>query len=104
MTTIIEKDSSGPASLIVVFILILVVCGGVGFAYMNGAFGEKTTVIENNKTVENRTVENKTVVAPEPAPAAPATAPEKPATPPVAPTTPTQAPSTTTTTTTTPAN
>ena len=71
MTTIVEKDSSGPAVLLVLIVILLLVGGGLGFAYMNGAFGEKTTVIENNKTVEN-----KTVVLPAPtAPVAPANAP-----------------------------
>jgi len=72
MTTIVERDSSGPAVLLVFVVILLMVGGGLGFAYMNGAFGEKTTVIENNKTVENRTV-----VLPAPAtPVAPASAPE----------------------------
>jgi hypothetical protein len=72
MTTIVERDSSGPAVLLVLVVILLLVGGGLGFAYMNGAFGEKTTVIENNKTVEN-----KTVVLPAPTvPVAPARAPE----------------------------
>lgn len=72
MTTIVERDSSTSAVLLIFVVLLLVVGGGFGFAYMNGAFGEKTTVIENNKTVEN-----KTVVLPAPAaPVAPARAPD----------------------------
>ncbi len=55
MTTIVEKDSSTSAVLLI-FVIVLLIAGGLGFAYMNGAFGEKTTVIENNKTVENKTV------------------------------------------------
>jgi len=71
MTTIVERDSSGPAVLLIFVVILLLVGGGLGFAYMNGAFGEKTTVIENNKTVEN-----KTVILPVPtAPVAPASAP-----------------------------
>ena len=66
MTTIIERDSSGPAGFLVFVVVLLLLAGGAWFAYTNGAFGGKTTVIENNKTVE---------VA---APAAPASAPEAP--------------------------
>ncbi|MDB4793462.1 hypothetical protein OAG63_00345 [Methylacidiphilales bacterium] len=66
MSTIIERDSSGPASLLVFVVVLLLLAGGAWFAYTNGVFGGKTTVIENNKTVE---------VA---APAAPASAPEAP--------------------------
>ena len=55
MTTIIEKDSSAPAVLLILIIMILFVGGGIGFAYLNGSFGG-TTVIENNKTVESKTV------------------------------------------------
>ena len=76
MTTIVERDSSSSAVLLI-FVVLLLAGGGLGFAYMNGAFGEKTTVIENNKTVED-----KTVVVPIQTPApAPAGAPdsEKPA-------------------------
>ena len=51
MATIIEKDSGGPAALLVTILIIFLIAGGVWFAYANGAFGEKTTVIENNKTV-----------------------------------------------------
>lgn len=70
MTTIVERDSSTSAVLLI-FVVLLLVGGGFGLAYMNGVFGEKTTVIENNKTVEN-----KTVVLPAPAaPVAPAGAP-----------------------------
>ena len=66
MTTIIERDSSGSAGLLVFVVVLLLLAGGAWFAYTNGVFGGKTTVIENNKTVE---------VA---APAAPASAPEAP--------------------------
>ena len=51
MATIIEKDSGGPAALLVTILIIFLIAGGVWFAYANGAFGGKTTVIENNKTV-----------------------------------------------------
>jgi hypothetical protein len=51
MATIIEKDSGGPAALLVTILIILLIAGGVWFAYANGAFGGKTTTIENNKTV-----------------------------------------------------
>ena len=51
MATIIEKDSGGPAALLVTILIIFLIVGGVWFAYANGAFGEKTTVIENNKMV-----------------------------------------------------
>ncbi len=54
MTTIIEKDSSTSAVLLV-FAILLLVAGGLFFAYMNGAFGAHTTVIENHKTTENKT-------------------------------------------------
>ena len=56
MTTIIEKDSSAPAILLTIVFLIVVTAGGLEFADMHGTFGRKTTVIENNKTVENKTV------------------------------------------------
>ena len=72
MTTIIEKDSSAPAFLLVFVVIILLIGGGLGFASMNGFFGERTTVIENNKTVENKTV----VVPVEAPPAAPVKAHE----------------------------
>jgi len=51
MATIIERDSSGPAGLLVVLVVILLMAGGAWFAYTNGVLGTKTTVIENNKTV-----------------------------------------------------
>ena len=71
MTTIVERDSSSSAVVLIFVVVLLLAGGGLGFAYMNGAFGEKTTVIENTKTIEN----NKTVVLPAPAaPAAPASA------------------------------
>ena len=66
MSTIIERDSSGPVGLLVILVVIILMAAGAWFAYTNGVFGGKTTVIENNKTVE---------VA---APAAPASAPETP--------------------------
>ena len=57
MATIIEKDSSTPAVvLIFVVVILLIGGGGLGFGYMNSTFGEKTTVIENNKTIENKTI------------------------------------------------
>ncbi len=77
MTTLIEKDSPVPALVLIFVVIFLLVGCGLGFAYMNGAFGEKTTVIENNKTVENKTAILPATVAP----AVPAGAPslEKPA-------------------------
>jgi hypothetical protein len=66
MATIIEKDSGGPAALLVTILIIFLIAGGVWFAYANGALGGKTTVIEN-----------KTVVVPVQTPA-PASAPESP--------------------------
>ena len=69
MPTIIERDSSGPAGLLVFFFIILLVAGGAWFAYTNGVFGGKTTVIENNKTV---------VMPAQPSTPAPAIAPEAP--------------------------
>jgi len=69
MTTIVERDSSSSALLLVVIVLLLLVGGGFGFAYTNGMFEGKTTVIENNKMVDvNKSVENKTVVVPAQAP------------------------------------
>jgi hypothetical protein len=56
MTTLVEKDSSAPTLFMVVILILLLVGGGLAFAYMNGALGDKTTVIENNRTVEERTV------------------------------------------------
>jgi hypothetical protein len=50
MTTIVERDSGGPAALLLTILVILLIAGGAWFAYANGVFG-KTTVIENNKTV-----------------------------------------------------
>jgi len=72
MTTIVERDSSTSAVLLI-FVVLLLVGGGLGFAYMNGAFGERTTVIENNKTVENKTV----VMPAQPSPSAPERTPER---------------------------
>ena len=51
MPTIIERDSSGPAGLLVFLVVIILLAGGAWFAYTNGVFGGKTTLIENNKTV-----------------------------------------------------
>ena len=51
MTTIVERDSGGPAALLVTILVIFLIAGGVWFAYANGMIREKTTVIENNKTV-----------------------------------------------------
>ena len=57
MTTIIEKDSSTPAMVLIFVVFIFLIGGaGLGFGYMNGTFGEKITVIENNKTIENKTL------------------------------------------------
>ena len=71
MTTIIERDSGGPALLLTVVILFLL-AAGAWVAYANGAFGARTTTIENNKTV---------VMPSQPSAPAPANAPspEKPA-------------------------
>jgi uncharacterized membrane protein len=56
MTTIVEKNSS-PFTVLLTFVVIILLIGGggLGFGYRNGTFGGKTTVIENNKTVENKT-------------------------------------------------
>ena len=51
MATIIEKDSGGPAALLVTILIIFLIAGGIWFAYANGMIGGKATVIENNKTV-----------------------------------------------------
>ena len=51
MATIIEKDSGGPAVLLVTILIIFLIAGGIWFAYANGMIGGKATVIENNKTV-----------------------------------------------------
>jgi hypothetical protein len=63
MATIIERDSGGPATLLVTILIIFLIAGGAWFAYTNGVFGGKNTVIENNKTV--------VIPAPASAPAAP---------------------------------
>lgn len=76
MTTLIEKDSSAPAIFLIFVLFLLLGAGGFGFAYMTGAFGEKTTVIENTKMIEN-----KTVVPPVPSTPARASEPGKPAEP-----------------------
>lgn len=51
MSTIIERDSSGPAGLLVFVVVLFLIAGGAWFAYANGAFGGKNTTIENNKTI-----------------------------------------------------
>ena len=51
MSTIIERDSSGPAGLLVFLVVIVLMAAGAWFAYTNGVFGARTTTIENNKTV-----------------------------------------------------
>jgi hypothetical protein len=51
MTTIIERESSGPAALLVTILIIFLIAGGIWLAYANGAFGGKTTVIENKTVV-----------------------------------------------------
>jgi hypothetical protein len=63
MATIVERDSSGPAGLLVFIVVLFLIAGGAWFAYANGAFGGRTTTIENNKTV--------IMPAPASAPAAP---------------------------------
>jgi hypothetical protein len=56
MATVIERDSPAPALLLILIIALLLVGGGVGVAYINGAFDEKTVVVENDKTVENKII------------------------------------------------
>jgi hypothetical protein len=51
MSTIIERDSSGPAGLLVFLVVIVLMAAGAWFAYTNGVFGGRSTTIENNKTV-----------------------------------------------------
>lgn len=68
MTTIVERDASGNSALLAVIIALLI-GAGVAFAYWSGAFGNKTTVIENNKTIEKHE------------PAKPAPVPESPSVP-----------------------
>ena len=51
MATIIERDSSGPAGLLVFVVILLLMAAGAWFVYTNGVFGARTTTIENNKTV-----------------------------------------------------
>jgi hypothetical protein len=50
MATIVERDSGTSAVLIFILFALLVV-GGIWFAYANGIFNEKTSVIKNNKTI-----------------------------------------------------
>lgn len=69
METIIEEDSGGPAALLITIIFLLLIAGGAWFAYANGAFGGKTTVIENSKTI---------IMAAQPSASAPAGASAKP--------------------------
>ena len=38
-TTLIEKDSPGPALLLIFVVLLLLAGGGLGLAYIMGAFG-----------------------------------------------------------------
>jgi len=66
MTTIVERDSSGSSALAIVLLAILV-AAGLAIAYWSGAFGGKTTIIENNRTIERHE-----------APANPPSAPEAP--------------------------
>jgi hypothetical protein len=60
--------------MLVTVLILALVAGGIWFAYVNGMLGGKTTVIENNKTIEHTTI-----VTPPEAPAAPAAPAEKPA-------------------------
>jgi hypothetical protein len=50
MSAIIERDTSSPATAILIFFLFAVlVLGGTWFAYTNGLMG-RSTIIENHKT------------------------------------------------------
>jgi hypothetical protein len=57
MATLVEKDSATPAILLIFAVVFLLLGGGLAFVYLNGVFGERTTVIEDNRTVENITME-----------------------------------------------
>jgi hypothetical protein len=69
MTTLVEKDSSGPAALLLTVLIIFLIAGGIWFAYANGVLGGKPTLIENNKNV---------IMPAQPSIPTPANAPESP--------------------------
>ena len=63
MTTIIERESSG-SGLLLIFVMFIILVGGLTLGYMNGMFDGKTTVIENHKTINNTKTIEKTVEKP----------------------------------------
>ena len=53
MTTIIEKDSPLVPLLLLAVILLFLLGGALGLAYMGGVFTGKNEVAENDKRIEN---------------------------------------------------
>jgi hypothetical protein len=51
MATLIEKDSSGSAALLLFLVALFLVAGGAWFAYTNVTFAGRATGVENNPTV-----------------------------------------------------
>jgi hypothetical protein len=51
MTTIIEKDSPLIPLLFLAFIVLLLLGGGLGLAYIGGVFTGKNEVIENDTRI-----------------------------------------------------
>ncbi len=54
MKTFIEKDSPVPALLLLAFIFVVFLCGGLGLAYMGGFFTGKDDVIANDKRITDQ--------------------------------------------------
>lgn len=54
MTTIIEKDSFVVPLLVLAFVLLTFLGGGLGLAYIGGVFTGKNDVIENDKRIANQ--------------------------------------------------
>ncbi len=54
MKTLIEKDSPIPALLLLAFIFVFFLGGGLGLAYMGGFFTGKNEVIANDKRITDQ--------------------------------------------------
>jgi len=62
MTTLIEKDPVTPAILLIFAVCIFLIGGGLGIAYVSGAFQKRTAVTENVQAIKNKTTVRSTEV------------------------------------------
>jgi hypothetical protein len=54
MTILLEKDSPIPALLLMAVMVLILLGGGLGLAYMGGVFTGKNEVIANDKRIANQ--------------------------------------------------